>query len=80
MLSKSEALEIGFFGNIFLPLKVSQLDHCDDFFFKPPSIANYRLRKFYKGRSDYRETPIVLEMIPIGNEMNFCDEKGTDEK
>ena len=50
------------------------------FFFKPPSIANYRLRKFYKGRSDYRETPIVLEMIPIGNEMNFCDEKGTDEK
>ena len=33
VLSKSEALEIGFFGNIFLPLKVSQLDHCDDFFF-----------------------------------------------
>lgn len=81
VLSKSEALEIGFFGNIFLPLKVSQSDHCDDFFFlKPPSIANYRLRKFCKGRSDYRETPIVLEMIPIGNEMNFCDEKGTDEK
>ena len=45
VLSKSEALEIGFFGNIFLPLKMSQSDHCDGFFLKTSFHSKLQVKK-----------------------------------